>query len=134
MFALPRNSAALVAALATAFACLQPLSAHALDIQPYSPAALDAAQKAGQPVALHFHANWCPTCRAQEKIFNGFKPDASLALPLLVVDYDHERALKQKLGVRTQSTLIVYRGNRETARLAGETDPDKLKAALRSAL
>lgn len=134
MFALPRNAATLVATLATAFACLQPLSAHALEIQPYSPAALDAAQKAGQPVALHFHANWCPTCRAQEKVFNGFKPDASLALPLLVVDYDLERALKQKLGVRTQSTLIVYRGNRETARLAGETDPGKLKAALRSAL
>ena len=89
---------------------------------------------AASPVALHFHANWCPTCRAQEKVFNGFKPDATLALALLVVDYDAERALKQKLGVRTQSTLIVYRGKRETARLAGETDPARLKAALQSAL
>lgn len=109
-------------------------AAHALEIQPYTPAALADAQKAGQPVALHFHASWCPTCRAQEKVFNALKPDITLALPLLVVDYDKERALKQKLKVHTQSTVIVYRGDKETARVAGETDPARLKAALQSAL
>jgi thioredoxin 1 len=109
-------------------------AAHALEVQPYTPAALADAQKAGKPVALHFHASWCPTCRAQDKVFTDFKPDATLALPLLVVDYDKERALKQQLKVHTQSTVIVYRGTRETARVAGETDPAKLKAALQSAL
>jgi len=124
---LPRLTICLALLLGTA-------SAQALEIRPYSPDALAAARKDGGPVALHFHASWCPTCRAQEKVFNDFKPDASLTLPLLVVDYDKERALKQKLGVRTQSTVIVYRGDKETARVAGETDPAKLKAALRSAL
>ncbi len=109
-------------------------TASALDIQPYTPQALAAAQKAGKPVALHFHADWCPTCRAQEKVFNSLKPDTSLDLPLLVVDYDKERALKQSLKVRTQSTLIVYRGEKETARLAGDTDEARLRAALKSAL
>lgn len=109
-------------------------SAHALDSSPYTPEALTAAQKAGKPVALHFHANWCPTCRAQEKVFNEFKPDATLAITVLVADYDKERELKRKLGVRTQSTVIVYRGARETARVAGETDPAIIRAALQSAL
>ncbi|HRH74183.1 MAG TPA: thioredoxin family protein [Zoogloea sp.] len=109
-------------------------AASALDIQPYSAQALAAAQKAGKPVALHFHADWCPTCRAQEKVFNRLKPDTSLDLSLLVVDYDKERALKQSLKVRTQSTLIVYRGEKETARLAGDTDETSLRAALKSAL
>ena len=106
--------------------------------EPIAPQQLDAilaaAQSAGKPVAVHFHAPWCPTCRAQAKVFDGLKPDASLPLPLLVADYDSERALRQKLGVRTQSTLIVWRGAKETARLAGETDPDRLRAALRSAI
>lgn len=109
-------------------------AAHALDTVPYSAAALSSAQKAGRPVALHFYANWCPICRAQEKVFNAFRPDASLPLTLLVADYDKERVLKQQLGVRTQSTLIVYRGEKETARVVGETDPAKLRAALQSAL
>lgn len=120
--------------LVTALACLlAPLAAHALEIQPYSAEALAAAQSAGKPVAVHFHAPWCPTCRAQAKVFDGFRQDASLPLPLLVADYDSERALRQKLSVRTQSTLIVWRGTQETARLAGETDPDRLRTALRSA-
>ena len=105
----------------------------ALDIKPYSVQALSAEQQAGKPVSLHFHANWCPTCRAQEKIFQQWKGDASVPGTLLVVDYDKEKELKKQLGVRTQSTLIAYRGSVEKARVAGETDADKLRAALLSA-
>uniref|UniRef100_UPI0035AE9566 thioredoxin family protein n=1 Tax=Hylemonella sp. TaxID=2066020 RepID=UPI0035AE9566 len=109
-------------------------SAQALNIQPYSPAALQAAQQAGQPVALHFHADWCPTCRAQEKVFQSLKGDASLPLTLLVVNYDKERELKRALKVRAQSTLIVYRGSQETRRSGGETEAAMLRDALKSAL
>ena len=107
--------------------------AHALDIQPYAAETLAAKQKAGEAVALHFHADWCPTCRAQEKVFNGWKGDASVPGTLLVVDYDKERELKRQLGVRTQSTVIAYKGTRETGRLAGDTDPKALRAVLDSA-
>lgn len=108
--------------------------ASALEIKPYSPQLLAAAQAANMPVALHFHADWCPVCRVQEEVFDKLESDRTYALTLLVVDYDRERELKKQLNVRSQSTVIVYRGKTETARLAGETSPDKLKAALRSAL
>jgi thioredoxin-like negative regulator of GroEL len=49
---------------------------------------------------------------------------------LLVVDYDKERDLKNKLNVRTQSTLIVFKGDKEVARLAGKSDEKSLKEAL----
>lgn len=107
--------------------------ALALDIQPYSPETLAAKQKAGEAVALHFHADWCPTCRAQDKVFNGWKGDAAVPGTLLIVNYDKERELKRQLGVRTQSTVIVYKGSKETGRLAGETDPAPLRAVLDSA-
>ena len=107
--------------------------AFALDIQPYSPETLAAKQKAGEAVALHFHADWCPTCRAQEKVFNGWKGGAAVPGTLLIVNYDKERELKRQLGVRTQSTVIVYKGSKETGRLAGETDPAPLRAVLDSA-
>lgn len=107
--------------------------AVALDIQPYSPETLAAKQKSGEAVALHFHADWCPTCRAQDKVFNGWKGDATVPGTLLVVDYDKERELKRQLGVRTQSTVIAYKGAKESGRLAGETDPKALRAVLDSA-
>ena len=45
-------------------------ASHALDVNPYSAAALAEAQKADKSVALHSRADWCPTCRAQDKLLN----------------------------------------------------------------
>lgn len=107
--------------------------ALALDVQPYSAKTLAELQQAGKPVALHFHADWCPTCRAQEKVFNGWKGDAAVPGTLLVANYDNERELKKQYGVRSQSTIIVFKGSKETTRLGGETDAAKLRAALQTA-
>lgn len=108
-------------------------SVFALEIKPYSADTFAQIQKSNSAVALHFHADWCPTCRAQEKVFNGWKGDASVPGTLLVVDYDKERDLKNKLKVRTQSTLIVFKGEKEVARLAGKSDEKSLKEAILSA-
>ena len=54
---------------ATALLLTASATTFALDIKPFTAQTLKAEQQAGKPVTLHFHANWCPTCRAQEKIF-----------------------------------------------------------------
>ncbi|MBQ0929110.1 thioredoxin family protein [Ideonella sp. 3Y2] len=118
---------------AAALSTLAPL-AQALETLPYTAQALAAAQQAGQPVALHFHADWCPTCRQQTTVLKQLKADPALKLTVLVVNYDNEKDLRKALQVRTQSTVIVYRGATEKARIAGETAPDKIRAALQAAL
>ena len=109
--------------------------ARALDIQPYTANGLQQAQSAGKPVAVHFHADWCSTCKAQEKAFNGLRGDPQLkGLTLLVANYDTERDLKKAMNVRSQSVVVVFKGSKETARIGGETQPEKIKAALVTAL
>ena len=108
--------------------------AQALDIKPYSAQALAAAQEAGQPVALHFRADWCPTCRAQDKVLESLKAEKGLDLTLLAADYDTEKALKRRFKVNTQSTLIVLKGQKEAARLVGDTTADGIRGALKAAL
>ena len=109
--------------------------ARALDIQPYTANALQQAQASGKPVAVHFHADWCPTCKAQEQAFNGLRGDPQLkGITLLVANYDNERELKKAMNVRSQSVVVVFRGSKETARIGGETKPEKIKAALMTAL
>ena len=108
--------------------------AHALEIKPYSAQALADAQKTTQPVALHFHADWCPTCRAQDKVLQSLKTEQGLALTVLRADYDTEKDLKRRLRVNAQSTLIVFKGQKEAARLVGDTSADGIRGALKAAL
>ncbi len=108
--------------------------AQALNIQAYTAAALQQAQAAGKPVALHFHADWCPTCKVQEQAFRTLKDDPQLKeMTLLVANYDNERELKKALNVRSAVGRDCFQGGQETARLGGETEPAKLKAALATA-
>lgn len=109
--------------------------ARALDIQPYTANSLQQAQAAGKPVAVHFHADWCSTCKAQEQVFKNLQADPQLnGITLLVAHYDNERDLKKAMNVRAQSVVVIFRGSKETARLGGETKADKIKAALLTAL
>ena len=110
------------------------IASYALDIQPFSVDALTQAQKANKPVALHFHADWCPTCRAQTKVMQDLKSEAGLDLTVLVANYDTEKDLKRRFNVRAQSTLVVLHGERETSRLVGDTSPGGIRDALKSAL
>ncbi|PKO76425.1 MAG: thioredoxin [Betaproteobacteria bacterium HGW-Betaproteobacteria-15] len=109
-------------------------ASHALEIKPFTAALLAQAQAGNQPVALHFHADWCPTCRAQEKVLQSLKSEPGLDLTVLVVNYDTEKELKKRFNVRAQSTFVVLRGQQEWARLVGDTDPAAIRTAFKSAL
>lgn len=103
------------------------LQAQALTIEPYTPELLAKKKQSGELVALHFHAFWCPTCWAQDKVFKSFLKDTDVPGALLVVNYDIERELRRQLNVRSQSTLIVYKGVEEQKRSTGETDANVLR-------
>jgi len=120
----------IVAALIVGAATLS----QALEIKPYTAAALAAAQKADKPVAVHFHADWCPTCRAQEKVLQTLKAEPGLDITVLVANYDTEKELKRRFNVRAQSTLVVLRGQQEWARLVGDTTTTSIREALKTAL
>lgn len=108
--------------------------AQALEIKPYSDAALAEAQQAGKPVAVHFHAEWCPTCKQQEKALAALKAEPGLDVTVLVADYDKEKDLKKRLNVRSQSVFVVFRGAQEKARINGDTKPEKIRDGLKAAL
>lgn len=107
---------------------------HALEVKPYSAAALAEAEKGNQPVALLFHADWCPTCRVQEKVVQSLATEKGLDLTILKVNYDTEKDLKRRFRINSQSSLVVLRGQKETARLVGDTSTDGIRRALKTAL
>jgi thioredoxin 1 len=103
--------------------------------QPYSAAALDRMLAAGQPVVVDFHADWCPTCRAQAPIVKDLLATPELKnVTVLIADYDTELALRKSLKVANQSTLVVFRQGKEVARSTGDTSREGLAALLKKAI
>jgi thioredoxin 1 len=104
-------------------------------IQPFTTAALKAAQAAGQPVLVDAYASWCPTCRKQAPTIDAMAKDPAFdKLLILRLDYDNQAAEKRALGITTQSTLIAFHGDKETGRSVGITDPEQIKALAKSTL
>lgn len=102
---------------------------------PFTQAGFDAALAAGQPVIVHFSADWCPTCRAQKPVVHGLLAQPQLKpVTLFVANYDTETALKKHLTVTQQSTFIVFKGGHEVARSTGQTEPQVLQALFDKAL
>jgi thioredoxin 1 len=102
---------------------------------PFDQAQFDSARAAGKPAAVVFHADWCPTCRAQAPVLKTVSQTPELkAVTVFVANFDTEKALKKSLAVTQQSTIVVFKGGKEAARSTGDTQQDKLEALLRRAI
>jgi thiol:disulfide interchange protein len=102
---------------------------------PFTTKALASAQQSGKPVLVHVHADWCPNCQAQKKILAKLLAQPELKnYQVLQVDFDTQTAVVKALGVRYQSTLIVYKGNKEMGRSTGNTNEQDIAALLKKAV
>ena len=104
--------------------------AGALEIEPFSAETLAQAKQADAPIALHFHSNWCATCKLQVKAFEALRSDPQLDIKLLVVDFDEDRATTRAFRVPVSGAVIVLHGEVERARVIGVTDRERLREIL----
>jgi len=101
----------------------------------FSQAAFDKALAEGKPVVVDFAASWCPTCKEQKPVVQSLLKDPKRkSLTVFVADFDKEDALKQRLKVTMQSTLVAFKGGKEVARSTGQTNKAELGALLDKAL
>lgn len=103
--------------------------------QKFTQAAFEAAQASGKPVLVDVTAPWCPTCRTQAPIINSLlaRPEFR-EMAVFQVDFDSQKDVLQRLNVRSQSTLITFKGKAEVSRTTGETKPDAIERQLKAAI
>jgi thioredoxin 1 len=95
----------------------------------YSDAAFDAVQKEGKSILIDVSAPWCPTCKAQAPILMELEKDPKYVdFTVFHVDFDSQKAALKRFGVRTQSTLIAFKGSEEKGRSVGDTSHDSIAA------
>lgn len=117
----------LIASLAAASLAVSPALAEtgpAFDANAFAD-----AQKAGRPILIAIHASWCPTCKAQAPIVSELRADPRFKnLAYFEIDFDSQKDLVNRFGARMQSTLIVFKGDKEEGRSVGDTNRDSIYA------
>ena len=97
----------------------------------YDSATFARAQANGQTILVDVNATWCPTCKAQAPTLDAMRSDPKMGdVVFMKLDFDTEKGFLKEHRIPRQSTIVVFRGEQETARTIAETDPESLRAAI----
>jgi thiol-disulfide isomerase/thioredoxin len=121
---------------ATLFLPALPAFAAPLD---YTPGLTKKHLDAGDTVFLDFKADWCGTCRAQERVLNSLKQQNSAYeqnVTFINVDWDvyGDSVMADRLKIPRRSTLVALKGKQEIGRIVADTSERNIKKLMDAAL
>ena len=101
----------------------------------FDDAKFEAGLKSGQSMLVAVHAPWCSTCRAQAPVLKEVLSKKEFQnVTAYYVDFDSQKEILKKLGVRRQSTLVVFKDGKEVGRSLGDTTTFGIESLLQKAL
>lgn len=111
----------------------------AAEIKAYTPGLAEQAMREGKRIVLIFGADWCSTCRRQERIIDDLRaasPRYDAELTIIRVDWDTYGTgeLSRALAIPRRSTLIALNGNKELARIIAGTREAEIRQLMDRAL
>ena len=99
----------------------------------------DKAQSKGKIVVVSSWIKYCTSCAGQMKILNKAKKDGELSdIKFDNIEYFSfevtNREIADLLNVQYQTTLLIFKDNKEVYRSVGETTKDLIYEAIRSSI
>jgi len=129
------NRRRILSALALTAALSFGTASYAMDKKLFDIKAFEAAQAAGQSILVEVHAPWCPVCKAQAPILARLANEPKFKnMVRFNIDFDSQKNLLQKFNVQKQSTLIAFKGKKETGRSTGDTAAASIETLLAKAI
>ncbi len=105
----------------------------------YTPGLIEERLGKGEVVFVDYHASWCGTCAAQDKVITELQaenPDYLQKITFIRVDWDtwQADAVTTSRNIPRRSTLLVLKGDSELGRLVAATAKDQIKGLLDAAV
>ena len=120
--------------------CVFAFSANAMEKETtFNKKLFDKAQSEGKVVVVSSWIKYCTSCAGQMKILNKAKNEGVL----LDISFDNieyfsfdvtNKEIANLLNVQYQTTLLIFKDNKEIYRSVGETTKDLISEAIRSSI
>ena len=113
------------------FVCL---SANAVEKKTnFSEEAFESAKASGKTVVVNSYEVWCGTCSKQTKILDQAEKEFN-DIVFLSYEKSKNKDIAKKLGIKFWTTIVVYKGNDEVARVVGQTDKEIIYAIIQKGI
>ena len=109
--------------------CLFALNANAKETT-FDKALFDKAQSEGKIVVVSSWVKYCTSCASQMKVLDKVKNDFD---NIEYFKFDvRNKEIADLFNIQYQTTLLIFKDNKEVYRSIGETSKDKIYKAIRS--
>jgi len=110
------------------------LSANAVEKKTnFSEEIFENAKASGKTIVVNSYEAWCGTCSKQTKILDQAEKEFK-DIVFLSYEQSKNQNIAQKLDIKFWTTIVVYKGNEEVARVVGQTDKEVIYAAIQKGI
>ena len=110
------------------------LSANAVEKKTnFSIEIFEKAKASGKTIVINSYEVWCGTCGKQTKILHQAEKDFK-DIVFLSYEQSKNKDVAQLLGIKFWTTIVVYKGSNEMARVVGQTDNKIIYAAIKKGI
>ena len=89
----------------------------------------EEAKASGKTIVINSYEVWCGTCGKQTKILDQAEKDFK-NIVFLSYEQSKNNDIAKKLGIKFWTTIVIYKGDNEVARIIGQTNKKIIYTAI----
>ena len=99
----------------------------------FSLSSLEKARASGKTVVVNSYEPWCWSCRKQDKVLINAK-DEFKDVVFLTYQQGKHKDIAEALKVSVRTTIVVFKGEKEVARIIGQTGKPEIYSAIKKGI
>ena len=96
----------------------------------FSIAIFEEAKASGKTIVINSYEVWCGTCGKQTKILDQAEKEFKDII-FLSYEQSKNKNIAKKLGIKFWTTIVIYKGDNEVARIVGQTNKKIIYSAIK---
>ena len=93
----------------------------------------EKAKASGKTVVVNSYEVWCGTCSKQTKILDQAEKEFK-DIVFLSYEQSKNKDIAKKLDIKFWTTIVVYKGNNEVARIVGQINKETIYSAIQKGI